>query len=171
VRLSAGLRRFFRSIYAFVFLELSTRRIVHVATTRFPSQAWVTQQLRNATAMGAAPRFVIRDRDDKFGTAFDALAHATGIRVIRTAPRAPNMNAVAERFFGSLRRECLDHVIVLNDQHFDRVVLQYVRYHDVARPHQGLGQRTPVAAERPATGKIVALPVLGGLHYDYRRAA
>jgi hypothetical protein len=88
---------FFRSIYAFVFLQLSTRRIVHVATTRFPTQAWVTQQLRNATALGVAPRFLIRDRDDKFGTAFDALAHATGIRVIRTAPRAPNMNPVAER--------------------------------------------------------------------------
>jgi hypothetical protein len=72
------------------------------ATTRFPSQAWVTQQLRNATPFGPAPRFLIRDRDDKFGTAFDALAHATGIRIVRTAIRSPNMNAVCERFLGSL---------------------------------------------------------------------
>ena len=162
---------FFRPIYAFVFIELATRKVMLAATTRSPSQAWVTQQLRNATALGAAPRFLIRDRDDKFGAAFDALARATGIRVVRTAVRAPDMNAVCERFVGSLRRECLDHVLVLDARHFQRVVVQYVRYHNGARPHQGLGQQTPVPAERPAEGKIVMLPVLGGLHHDYRRVA
>jgi putative transposase len=96
---------FFRSIFAFVFIELATRKVALAATTRFPSQAWVTQQLRNATPSGATPRFLIRDPDDKFGTAFDALARATGIRMVRTAVRAPNMNAVCERFLGSLRRE------------------------------------------------------------------
>ena len=75
----------------------------------------MTQQLRNATPSGVAPRFLIRDRDDKFGTAFDVLARATGIRMIRTAVRAPNMNAICERFLGSLRRECLDHVLVLDE--------------------------------------------------------
>ncbi len=89
---------FFRPIFAFVFIELATRKVILAATTRFPSRAWVTQQLRNATPSGVAPRFLIRDRDDKFGTAFDALAVATGIRVIRTAVRAPNMNAICERF-------------------------------------------------------------------------
>ena len=113
------------------------------ATTRFPSQAWVTQQLRNATPCGAGPRFLIRDGDDKFGTAFDALARATGIRVVRTAVRAPNMNAVCERFLGSLRRECLDHVLVLDARHLQRVVAEYVRYHNAARPHQGIHQLTP----------------------------
>ena len=162
---------FFRSIFAFVFIELATRKVVLAATTRFPSQAWVTQQLRNATPSGAAPRFLIRDRDDKFGTAFDALARATGIRIVRTAVRAPNMNAVCERFLGSLRRECLDHVLVLDSRHFQRVVAEYVRYHNAARPHQGIRQQTPVPAERPAEGNIVAFPVLGGLHHDYRRAA
>ena len=81
------------------------------------------------------------------------------------------MNAVCERFLGSLRRECLDHVLVLDGHHFQRVVAEYVRYHNAARPHQGIHQQTPVPAERPAAGNIVALPVLAGLHHEYRRAA
>jgi transposase InsO family protein len=162
---------FFRPIFAFVFIELATRKVILAATTRFPSRPWVTQQLRKATPSGAAPRFLIRDRDDKFGIAFDALARASGIRIVRTAVRAPNMNAICERFLGSLRRECLDHVLVLDERHFQRVVAEYVRYHNAARPHQGLGQQTPIPAERPAEGNIVALPVLGGLHHEYRRAA
>jgi len=103
--------------------------------------------------------------------AFNALALATGIRVIRTAVRVPNMNAICERFLGSLRRECLDHILVLDDRHLHRVVAEYIRYFNAARPHQGLRQRIPVPAERPPKGKIVALPVLGGLHHDYRRVA
>jgi putative transposase len=162
---------FFRPIFAFVFIELATRKVILAATTRFPSRAWVTQQLRNATPSGVAPRFLIHDRDDKFGTAFDALARASGIRIVRTAVRAPNMNAICERFLGSLRRECLDHVLVVDERHFQRVVAEYARYHNAARPHQGLGQQTPIPAERPAEGNIVALPVLGGLHHEYRRAA
>jgi putative transposase len=162
---------FFRPVFALVFIELATRKVVLAATTRFPSQAWVTQQLRNATPLGVAPRFLLLDHDNKFGVAFDALALATGIRVIRTAVRAPDMNAVCERFLGSLRRECLDHVLVLDDRHFQRVVAEYVRYHNGARPHQGLRQQTPVPAERPVDGKIITLPVLGGLHHDYRRVA
>jgi putative transposase len=162
---------FFRAIFAFVFIELASRRVVFAATTRAPSQAWVTQQLRNATPFGEVPKFLIRDRDDKFGTDFDALAHASGIRTLRTAVRAPNMNAICERFLGSLRRECLDHLLVLDERHFQRVVVEYVRYYNAARPHQGLRQRTPVPADRPALGEIIALPVLGGLHHEYRRAA
>ena len=113
---------FFRPIFTLVFIELATRNVVFAATTRMPSQAWVAQQLRNGTPLGVAPKFLIRDRDSKFGTALDALALATGIRVIRTAVRAPNMNAICERFLGSLRRECLDHILVLDDRHLHRVV-------------------------------------------------
>jgi len=162
---------FFRPIFAFVFIELATRNVMLAATTRFPSQAWVMQQLRNATPFETAPRFLIRDRDDTFGAAFDALARATGIRVLRTAVRAPNMNAICERFLGSLRRECLDHILVLDDRHLHRIVTEYVRYHNDTRPHQGSRQRPPVHAERPAEGKITTLPVLAGLHHEYRRAA
>jgi hypothetical protein len=81
------------------------------------------------------------------------------------------MNAICERFLGSLRRECLDHIIVFNEWHFDRVVREYTDFYNGARPHQALRQQTPVPADRPSKGKIIKLPVLGGLHHDYRRAA
>jgi len=157
---------FFRPFFPLVFIELDTRRAMFAATTRFPSQAWVTQQLRNATPSGVAPRFLIRDRDDKFGAAFDALARATASGSSRTAVRAP-----PERFLGSLRRECIDHVLVLDAAHFQRVVAEYVRYRSGTRPYQGLHQQTPVRTVRPDDGNILALPALGGLHHDYRRAA
>jgi putative transposase len=144
---------FFRSIFAFVFVELATRKVVLAATTRIPSQAWVTQQLRNATPSGAAPRFLIRDRDDKFGIAFDALARATGIRIVRTAVRAPNMNAVCERFLGSLRRECLDHIVVLDEWHFQRVVAAYVRYYNAARLSPGHPSKDPGPCGAPCQGE------------------
>ena len=122
---------------------------------------------------GEAPKILLRDHDDKFGAAFDRVAKGVGIRVIKTAVRAPDMNAVAERFVGSARREILDHVIVLDDQHLGRLVAQYKQYFNEARPHQGIGQRIPgkpvVAID--ITKPIVAKPVLGGLHHDYRRAA
>jgi len=126
----------------------------HTGTTRMPSQAWVAQQLRNATPLGVAPKFLIRDRHSKFGTAFDALAVATGIRVIRTAVRAPNMNAICERFLGSLRRECLDHILVLDDRHLHRVVAEYIRYFNATRAltrGSASRRRCPPCARQRAT--------------------
>jgi putative transposase len=119
-----------------------------------------------------APRFLIRDRDEKFGSTFDHVAEGAGARVIQTAVRAPNMNPVGERFVGSLRREALDHVLLLDDQHLENVARQYVRYFNKARPHQGIGQRIPdgPVKDNPG-GKVIAIPVLGGFHQDYRRAA
>jgi putative transposase len=120
----------------------------------------------------APPRFLISDRDDKFGATFDRAARGAGIRIIKSAVRAPNMNPVAERFVGSLRRELLDHVLLVNERHLDRVSHEYAAYFNSARPHQGLRQRIPVRpASNPSTGPIVARPVLNGLHHDYRRAA
>ena len=133
---------------------------------------WTAQQLRNATMEGCLAKFVIRDRDDKYGATFDRAAEGVGIRVIKTAVRAPNMNAVAERFAGSLRREMLDHVLVLDDGHLARIGREYAAFFNHARPHQGIGQRIPDGAlTRNANGHITAHPVLGGLHHDYRRAA
>jgi putative transposase len=162
---------FFRPIFAFIFIELATRKIVHCSTTRAPSHAWIVQQLRNATPWGSGPKFLIRDRDRKFAPDFDLVAERSGISIVRTAIRAPNMNAICERFFRSLRRECLDHVLVLSDRHFERIVHEYVRYYNESRPHQGLGQRTPMVSEPAREGRIIALPILGGLHHEYRRAA
>ena len=163
--------RIWAALFALVFIELGSRTVRHAAATRSPSQAWVTQQLREATALGAAPRFLLHDRDGKFPETFDLLARITGIRVIRSAVRAPDMNAICERFLGSLRRECLDHVLLLRAAHPHRVLVQYVRYHNEARPHQGLAQRIPVSTTRPREGPVIAVPVLDGLHHDYRRAA
>ncbi len=163
-----SLRLVLPPIFMFVFIELATRNVVFAATTPMQSQAWVAQPLRNATPLGVAPKFLIPDRDDKFGTALDALALATGLRVIHTAVRGPNMNAICKRFLGSLRSECLDHILVLDDRHLHhRVVAEYIRYFNAARPHQGLRRQTPVPAVRPSDGKVVRFPVLGGLHLDY----
>jgi len=118
----------FRPIYAFFFVHLASRRVVHVAATRHPTQAWTAQQMRNATMDGDAPAVLLRDRDGKFGPAFDRAAQGVGAKVIRTAVRAPNMNAVAERFVGSARRELLDHVLLVDDQHLASVLRQYQRY-------------------------------------------
>ena len=162
----------FRPLFLFFLVKQSSRRVVHLAATRHPTQEWTAQQLRNATMDGVAPRFLIRDRDEKFGATFDRVAKGAGVKVIKTAIRAPNMNPVAERFVGSLRREALDHVLLLDEDHLAKVTCEYVRFFNKARPHQGIRQRIP---EGPVNdnheGTIVALPVLGGLHHDYRRAA
>jgi putative transposase len=166
---------FFRPIYAFVLIEVATRRVVHVNVTRHPTDAWVAQQLREATPFDERPIYLIRDNDAKFGPMFARVAAGSGIEVLRTPYMAPRANAICERFLGSLRRECLDHVIILNERQLWRVLSEYVAYFNCARPHQGIRQRRPdnAMALVPAlgAGRVVAVPVLGGLHHDYRRAA
>jgi putative transposase len=129
--------------------------------------------MRNATAFGAGPRFVIRDRDHRYGPDFDRAAAGVGARVIKTPARAPRANAICERFLGSVRRECLDHVLVLGERHALAVLADYCRYFDAARPRQGLGQLVPVGSSgaKKGSGAVVGVPVLDGLHHDYRRAA
>ncbi len=166
----------FRPVYAFFVVALGSRRVVHIGVTRHPTDAWVAQQLREATPFDARPRFLIRDNDGKYGPRFDHVATTTGIRVLRTPVRAPRANATCERFLGSVRRECLDHLLVLGEAHLRRVLRAYVTYFNHARPHQGIRQAIPAGA-RPVEpqdvgrGHIVAFPVLGGLHHDYRRVA
>jgi transposase InsO family protein len=147
--------------------------VVHIGVTRSPSDAWVAQQLRNATPFGEGPRFLLRDRDSKFRALFDRVAAGIGARILRTPVRAPRANAICERFLGSVRRECLDHVLVLGERHLERVLAEYARYFNLERPHQGLGQKVPTGAPQPANtnGRVVEKPVLGGLHHGYRRAA
>ena len=165
----------FRPLYAFVVVALGTRRVVHVGVTRHPTDAWVAQQLREATPFDQRPRFLIRDNDRKYGPAFDRVATGSGITILRTPIRAPRANATCERFLGSVRRECLDHILVLGEGQLRRVLREYVAYFNTARPHQGLGQAIP-STPAPAplsrlSAPIVSIPVLGGLHHNYRRAA
>jgi transposase InsO family protein len=163
----------FRPIFACFIIDLGARKVVHVGVTRKPTTTWVAQQLRNATPFGEGPRFLIRDNDDKFGVDFDRAAKGAGIRGLRTAVRAPRMNAFCERFLGSVRRECLDHVVVLGERHLERVLREYCfRYFNESRPHQGIGQLLPAGAFNAARGsEVLGLSVLGGLHHDYRRVA
>ena len=167
---------FFRPLFAFVITELGSRRIVHVGVTRSPTDAWVAQQLRGATLFGESPRYLIRDNDAKYGAHFTAVALGSGIEVLRTPIKAPRANAICERLLGSVRRECLDHLMILSRQHLRRVLKDYVAYFNQARPHQGIEQRIPAPKEHAvhasgASGKVMAVPVLGGLHHDYQRAA
>jgi putative transposase len=165
----------FRPMFAFFIIDINTKEVVHVGVTRGPSEKWTAQQLRNATPFGRGPQFIIRDRDDKYGADFDRVAKGVGAKVIRTAVKAPLMNSVCERFLGSVRREALDHMIVLGERHMRRALGEYAfRYHNSSRPHQGLAQRIPVSKPRRTcddASKVVAMPVLGGLHHDYQMAA
>jgi len=163
----------FRSVFAFFIIELGSRKVVHAGVTRSPMQAWVAQQLRNATPCEKAPRFLIRDNDAKYGSEFDHVADGAGTTVLRTPYHAPKANAVCERFLGSVRRECLDHTFILSVGHLERVLNAYVDYFNSARPHQGLRQTvpSPIASKPVVRRRIEVRPVLGGLHHDYRWAA
>jgi transposase InsO family protein len=162
---------FFRAIFVFFIIELGSRRLIHFGVTRSPSDAWVAQQLREATPFGEGPRFLIRDNDDKYGDAFARVADGSDIAVLSTPYQAPKANAVCERFLGSVRRECLDYFLILNERHLYRTVKQYQAYFNHARPHQGIQQRIPCPGqsdEPHGSSKVVSHPILGGLHHDYR---
>jgi transposase InsO family protein len=163
---------FFRTIFVFVVIELGSRRLVHFGVTRSPNDAWVAQQLREATPFGEGPRFLIRDNDNKFGTAFDRVADGTDIEVLITPYQAPKVNAICERFLGSVRRECLDFFLILSERHLRRIMKQYQAYFNHARPHQGMQQCIPCPLDQPVEpdtiGEMISHPILGGLHHDYR---
>jgi transposase InsO family protein len=160
---------FFRTVFVFVIIELGSRRVVHFRMTRHPTDQWVAQQLREATPFGKGPRYLIRDNDNKYGDSFEQVA--AGIKVLKTPYKAPKANAICERFLGSLRRECLDHVLILSERHLHRVVKEYTEYFNHARPHQGIKQHIPCRPERPdappVNGKLSSRLVLAGLHHDY----
>ncbi len=172
---------FFRPWFIFFIIELGTRRVIHFGVTRSPTDEWTAQQLREATPYGQAPRFLIRDNDCKYGATFAKVANASGIEILRTPFRAPRANAFCERFLGSVRRECLNHLLVLGERQLHSAIKEYVQYYNSARPHQGIGQAIPEVAgssmqETPpgyyeSEGRITSFPVLGGLHHDYRRVA
>jgi putative transposase len=166
---------FFRHLFVFAIIELGSRRVVHIGVTRHPTNTWVTQQLREATPYGQAPRFLLFDNDSKYGMAFAQVAASTGIEVLRTPFRAPRANAVCERFLRSVRNECLDYMLILSEEHLYHVMREYVRFFNRARPHQGIDQRIPEGLpecnKEQAEGKIIAFPILNGLHHDYQRAA
>ncbi len=163
----------FDIVYVFFVLSLERRRVLHVNVTTHPHAAWAAQQMVEAIGADVVPVRLVRDRDAIFGTVFDARVNNLGIRQLRIAPRSPWQNGFAERWAGTLRRELLDHVIVLGERHLLRLVRHHVAYYNDDRPHMSLRGDAPTsrAVEPPSAGRVVALPRVGGLHHRYSRAA
>ena len=163
----------FNVLYVFFVLSLERRRVLHVNVTAHPYATWAAQQIVEAIGAELVPARLIRDRDAIFGAEFDARVNNLGVRQTRISPRSPWQNGYAERWVGTLRRELLDHVIVLGERHLLRLVRQHVAYYNSDRPHMSLGGDSPVTrdVQPPTAGKVIALPRVGGLHHRYSRAA
>jgi len=161
-----------RLLFVLVLLAHERWRVMHVAVIDHPTAAWTAQQLREAFKWDEAPRYLLRDRDHTF-KAWANTATAMDIHEILTAPRSPWQNAYVERFIGSVRRECLDHVIVCTESGLRRVLNAYVEYYLRSRTHLALDKDAPVSrpVASPADGGIVAISQLGGLHHRYERRA
>jgi putative transposase len=165
-----------KTIYVLFFFELSMRRVYVAGCTSQPNSVWVTQQARQLLWQfqdeQRTMRFLIHDRDKKFTASFNTVFAAEGIETILTPYRAPNANAVAERWVRSVRTECLDRLPIVNERHLRRVVKEYTHYYNTSRPHQGLNRQTPIPFQQGSLqGVIYFRDVLGGLIHDYRQQA
>src|SRR5437763_1451789 len=162
----------FGVLYCFFVISHDRRRILHVNVTKHPTSGWIIQQLREAFPFEAPQKYLIFDRDQKFGFEVIAAVNATRIIPKQTSFRSPWQNGVAERWVGSCRRELLDHVVALNERHLKRLLSEYVRYHHEDRTHLGLEKGTPEGRIRSqASGRVLSQERLGGLHHRYNRAA
>jgi putative transposase len=169
---------FLRRLYILVVIEHATRRVQIAGITAHPTGAWVTQQARNLLMdLGVRAdrfRFLIRDRDSKFTSAFDAVFAGANIRIIRTPVQAPRANAIAERFIGTLRRECLDHLLITGPRHLAAVLREFVEHYNTHRPHRSLRQQPPTGRTPSPSGQTIR-PLrrarLGGLIHEYVQVA
>lgn len=163
----------FRILFTFVVLRHNRRQIVHFNVTAHPTAEWTAQQIVEAFPFDETPRFLIRDRDRIYGHAFRKRVDSMGIEEVMIAPRSPWQNPFAEGVIGSIKRECLDHVIVINERHLRRVLRSYFEYYHESRTHLSLGRNAPIErdVEPPTKGRVVAIPQVGGLHHRYARAA
>ncbi len=170
---------FFQRLYVLFVIELATRRVHILGVTKHPSGPWVTQVARNLVGdladQGRAFRFLIRDRDTKFTANFDEVFASEGIEIIRTPVRAPRANAYAERWVRTVRRECLDQILLVGRRHVESVLRTYVRHYNEQRPHRGIGLAVPVTNDPPDVSVLPApverRDVLGGIIHEYYRAA
>jgi transposase InsO family protein len=169
----------FRVLYVFVVIEHASRRLLHINVTAHPTAEWTLQQLREAIPSDHDYRFLIHDRDSIFSKQLDQRMRNLGLRVLKTPPRVPWANAICERVLGTLRRECLDFLIPLTENHLRRLLHEWVRHYNAGRPHMSLGPGMPQPpASLPASLhehrhqfpehlRMVARPILGGLHHEY----
>ncbi len=163
----------FRVLYVFFVLSHVRRRVLHFNVTEHPGAAWTAQQIIEAFPETTAPEYMVRDRDGIYGDLFRRRVHGIGIEEVITAPHSPWQNPYAERLVGSIRRECLDRVIVLGERHLYRVLKSYFAYYHRSRTHLSLGKDAPHArpVQPPSMGEIVELPEVGVLHHRYARLA
>jgi putative transposase len=163
----------FKVLFVFVVLVHDRRRVVHINVTDAPTAQWTAQQLVEAFPWETAPRYLLRDRDAVYGVVFSSRAQAMGIHEVKTAPRSPWQNPYVERLIGTLRRECLDHIVVLNENHLRRLLRDYLTYYHRCRTHLSLEKDSP--EPRPVEpldqSPIVETPMVGGLHHRYTRPA
>jgi putative transposase len=160
-------------LYVLIVLEHSRRKVLHFNVTASPTALWTAQQIVEASPWDSAPKYLLRDRDAIYGGEFRKRIHAMGIEQVLSAPRSPWQNPFVERLIGTLRRDCLDHVIALNDCHLRRIVAQYLDYYHDWRTHLSLSMDAPNprVVHPPGRGRVVAFPELGGLHHHYERLA
>ena len=163
----------FQVLYCLLILRHERRRVVHFNVTAHPTERWTAQQLIEAFPFDEAPKYLIRDRDEIYGHYFQRRAKGMGIEEVPTAPRSPWQNPYVERLIGSVRRECLDHVIVLNERHLRRILGSYFEYYHASRTHLSLQRNAPIprAVQPRQLGKVISFPQVGGLHHRYARAA
>jgi transposase InsO family protein len=163
----------FRVLFVFILLAHERRRIVHVNITAHPTAQWTAQQIVEVFPWDTAPRYLLRDRDSIYGAAFQSRVKNLGIDEVKIAPRSPWQNPYCERLIGSIRREALDHIIVLNERHLRRVLTAYIAYYHRFRTHLSLEMDCPYprAVEPPALGPVIAFPEVSGLHHHYERQA
>ena len=163
----------FRILFCFIILRHDRRIVVHFNATAHPTAEWTAQQIVEAFPEQTAPRFLIRDRDSIYGAFFQERVKHMGIEQVVTAYRSPWQSPYVERIIGSIRRECLDHFIVLRERHLRRILTSYFAYYHESRAHLSLEHNAPVPrrVEHPSEGKVIAIPQVGGLHHRYRRAA
>ena len=159
----------FRMLYGFVIIRLDRRDLVWINVTRNPTAEWVARQITEAFPWDSAPGYIIRDRDRIYGAVVTRRLRAMGIRDKPTAPAPPWQNGFAERLIGSIRRECLDHVIVLGEAHLRRILKNYAAYYNGTRTHLSLNKDAPIARAAENAGRIICRPILGGLHHQYSR--
>jgi putative transposase len=161
----------FRLLFVFVILSHHRRRVVHFAVTTNPTAEWVAHQLLDAFPWDSAPRYLLRDRDGSYGGKFSEAAEWLGVQELLTAPQSPWQNAYVERLIGSIQRECLDHMVILNQRHLRNLLKKYFVYYHRSRTHLGLAKDAPEPRPVMTQGEIIAIPQVGGLHHRYEHRA
>jgi transposase InsO family protein len=163
----------FQLLYVMIILAHHRRKIVRFDVTQYPTSAWLSLQITEAFPWDTAPHYLLRDRDASYGSSFHDRVEAMGIAEVVTAPRSPWQNAYVERVIGSLRRECLDYVVIFNERHLRRVVGSYIHYYHCSRTHLSLDEDCPDPRSiQPRTNrKVIPIPQVGGLHHRYQRLA